>query len=276
MSSWVSAPARLTTVHCFLPATVFARKDGDQTLAIRAAEIPGHGGVILRGMRSSWVRVQESQRHQPVQRDFVSFHTWYANFQVTADHRLLVESPSGTPVEVEARNLIGVDTGARSIFDGLQFHPVLEVESFTAVRQVIELRFADPTAPVLAWLFPDREESGALCLDPEAAVACFGRRLSSGDAPSGFVESRTFLDPIDDTNADWQPRRSRSCGNRPDPRSPWSLGTRNHDASQPQSCHVCLLHRKFMQGKSDRPCPRGAFCPHCHGDHPEVTRTRRF
>merc|ERR1712118_415488 len=105
--SVISAPSRLVLPHCFLPSTVF--KLYNVSSLQRASEIPSSGGVYLEGLSATLtrisVKVEESIRHAPVERDFVEFSTEHGSFTVTSEHRLYLTSFSQNPAPAEARNL---------------------------------------------------------------------------------------------------------------------------------------------------------------------------
>lgn len=271
--SWVSAPARYTRRRCFRPSTVFRQRDGS---IIRAAQLPREGGTLLQGPGGRVARVREVQRHAPQEREFVRFQTSEGSFEVTAEHRLLVEGPSGEPVPVEARCLMNVSSQARAVYNGWSFHEVISTEIFQDSAQVIEVCFDEDHVAVLAWLLPRRSVNRPASLKDAAAVACLGRSYSTHDilVRPCWNNRRTFVEHGDSSRESQAPRRSRSLGEAPDPRSHWSVGTIRHGVTDPGRCQICWPHHRFLRNSRLRPCFDGAACRRCHAPHPEVGRSR--
>jgi len=278
LRSWASAPAAQDVQHCFLPGTTFARA-GDASF-VRVDELLAAGGDCLVGPGGLIARVTRSVRVPASERDLVRLRTEGAPaaFIVTVDHRLLTCGSDQSPEPIEAQSIIrDVAQGrAREIFDGRDWHRVVEATPFTKVCEVIKVSF-DADAPVLAFLLSRRHRRSASADVPTIAVL--------GDAPGqkdwlqsrGFGCFRTFVDQNRSTVAVHS--RSRSTGAMPSPVSAWSVGTVPHDDAHPGSCVVCIKHHRFLSdidgGSPEKAKPCGLFgsCRKCHAPHHEYGRS---
>lgn len=186
--------------HCFVPRTSFLRPLRLGGGRITAAELRKHGGDIVLGLHGAEVRVLGATRHEPpVERDVVNLYT-VSNpypFQVTSDHRLLVEGPNQSFVTVTAGSLVG--SQGRRIYDGSGFKDLLDAKLQTETMSVIEVTFVED-ACVLAWVLPkNTPKKGRPALQESTAVCCRGSRLRLKDGPPqsidhfGLITSRTFV-----------------------------------------------------------------------------------
>lgn len=261
-ATWVSAPPRINTPHCFLPGTAF-RRAGMTDSYVRAAEL--RKGDVLEGVGEAHVCVSTVEKHRPEEHDLIHICTSESKFCVTRDHKILVCGPTGLAVPAAAGDLMA-GQALPSVYDGNAYHAVLSVIRERRQTAVVGVCFAEEAAPVLAWAFPKHRPR---VVRDAAAVACLGTRHRSADTlqRAGLVVSRTFLD---------EPRpkyRTRSAGASPDCRSEWSVGTLLH----PDRCKVCEIHHRFMLDfgsayKKLTPCNKGAGCQDCHARHPEFAR----
>lgn len=214
LASWASAPARSTTPRCFLPRTSFLRPPRYGGKRITASElsprIPGFDIVL--GLDGAEVRVLRVLRHPAVERDLVhlAVESNPYPFQLTHNHRLLVEGPNGDLVAVTAGELLAHGRCSR-IYDGRRFKNVVATRE-REVTEVVEVTFMDD-ACVLAWVLPRR--AARACrpqLRDGAAVACLGARLRVEDNLRWDVQvSNTFLHS---SKAVWPSRRVRSADAR--------------------------------------------------------------
>ena len=116
------AQALLSHPHCFLPSTVFRRRDGHP---VRAAQLPKEDGIELAGPNSTWVSLLNVRRHQQQELDVVRFELGNFNFTVTADHRLLVVASANEPEPLEAGS---IHRGSR-IYNGEGYLQVIDVNN---------------------------------------------------------------------------------------------------------------------------------------------------
>ncbi|CAK0906808.1 unnamed protein product [Prorocentrum cordatum] len=154
--------------------------------------------------------VSAAQKHPNVERDIVYLKTEPNSypFQVTKDHPLLVEGPSGDLVDVTAQDLL---QDRRRIYDGTRFRRVTEAFERREATEVIEVTFLDDAA-VLAWVLPKRPVHARPQLLDGAAVVCLGAPPQRTDAV--FVHN-TFLRTRGSADRDRQSsRRSRSADAR--------------------------------------------------------------
>lgn len=265
--SWVSAPAVIAHVHCFLPRTIFRRRLADGLTLIRAAELSTNGNIELQGPDDTWVAVQHVRRHPPQERDFVRVQVGAHSFISTAEHRLCSEDNLGQRQFVEAGRLVA----GNMILGGDGLASVTATDAFTATAQVIEVSFDDDVA-VLAWTLPQHGRNKPASMSESGAVAVMGCRHEAGDLHLGWSIQHTFLEP--QSTQQNSPRRSRSTGAAPSPRSSWSIGSCWSHCARP--CPgVCLLHER-MRRSQGLPCPFGAFCTKCHACHAKFAHRRRL
>jgi len=219
VSSWVSAPACLTQAHCFLPRTSFLKPLRFGGGRITASELKVRGGDVVIGLDGAEVLTLGVVRHEPaVDRDIVHIYT-DSNpypFQVTADHRLLVEDERQHRSVVAARDLMNSNRQYK-LLNSTCAKKILDVTMTSEATIVIEVTFSQD-ACVLAWILP--KQSGKMGRPPlhrSAATCCFGSRLRLATCTPhcfrhfGVDVNRTFLHGIAPRAS---PRRTRSADAR--------------------------------------------------------------
>jgi len=247
-------------MRCFPPDAVFQRSNGEY---VRAAHLRKAGGDILLGPKGVQVQVQSAVTHAPTERDFVRLQTAEGSIVVTADHELLVAGPDGRPQDQKASTLVHRPI---QLYNGSEFNDVIKIEQYKRSTQVVELCFQNLDAAVLAWTFPGRAPRS---VRQGAAVACMGKRISSGwYGREGLRETSTFLDVERTCEAT---RRSRSEGAPADPCSTWSVGSIHHP-----HCVICPIHARYVRASEGKPaCKHGAGCWNCHAPHNDKVNSRR-
>lgn len=173
--SLATAPARLTSAHCFLPSTLFQRwtaQGGGQYVA--AAELRNDCTDVLLGPNGAPIHLTKVVKHKPLERDVVKLMTEGGScFEVTADHRLVARGPSGESVEIDARDI----RSGSYVHNGTCFLMVDRFETFVKSSAVVEITFSNESGIVLAWWLPRRPRSGNI--KPDACIAALGRRVST-------------------------------------------------------------------------------------------------
>lgn len=165
---------------------------------VRAAELSGHGGEVLKGPRGGEVHVLKVVTHKASPHRFVRFRTATSMLEVTQDHRVIVEGPSITLTAGQVRTSHRVMTGA-DCFENIQ-----AVEAFDKTLEVVEV-FLKDDAQVLAWT-PMAQRMHAAKFDRDRAFVVRG----GVDALSHHVQERnTFVD-VSHPGAQPELRRTRS------------------------------------------------------------------
>lgn len=262
----VSCPARITHDHCFLPQTVFLRSNGDR---VCAEHLRKDGGDILIGPDGEHVTVLRVEKLPQENRDLVSLtvDTSEGCFQmkVTADHLVMAKGPTGTPVAVIARDLVHE---RRPVFSGQCFQALVSAEMQPNITtKVVKVTLGTPEQCVLAWLLPEGRRRPRI-LSANASFCCRGSADTHEDVAKRFlgicVVENTFLDFKPGSGIAGSLRRARSLGAEPLSKGTWSVGTVNHDPSNPSQCRVCPFNRPQL-----RLCLKGAGCNDCHAPHDE-------
>jgi len=266
--SWMSAPARSSLPHCFLPDTAF--QSASNGVYIRAAELCRAGGNKLRGENGCEVVVVRATKIPTADRDLVALRMVGAAgvFKVTADHRLLKQGPTGRATPCEAWEFVQENVAGRHrhLFDGTQFCLVELATCFTKATSLVEVVF-DGDLAALAYILPRRRRS---LPDVGIPLAVLGTDPTTEDL--GLVATRTFLNPVGRRN---EHPRSASMGAPPNPKSLWRVGTIAHSDDFPERCSICATHHRFlidsMKAGSAKasPCRAGAACQRCHACHEE-------
>mmetsp|Transcript_119880 Transcript_119880/g.238676 ORF Transcript_119880/g.238676 Transcript_119880/m.238676 type:complete len:1052 (-) Transcript_119880:121-3276(-) len=266
--SWMSAPARSSFPHCFLPDTAF--QSASNGVYIRAAELCRAGGNKLLGANGCEVVVVRATKIPTADRDLVALRMEGAAgvFMVTADHRLFKQGPTGRETPCEAREFVQENAAGRQpqIFDGTHFCLVELATCFTKATSLVEVVF-DGDLAALAYILPRRRRSLPVVGFP---LAVLGTEPTTEDL--GLVATRTFLNPAGRRN---EPPRSASMGAPPNPKSLWSVGTVAHSDDFPERCNICATHHRFLidsmkvGSANASPCRAGAACQRCHACHDE-------
>lgn len=199
---------------------------------VTAQELKIAGGDVLLGPDNQQVTVVKAVKHGKATRQFVSITTPYHTrpFEITADHRLVVEGSGGCLEQMVASDFASMAQEIRPRLlcgAGLSMATVKVVEEKEC--EVVAITFAQDET-VMAWLLAEKRppKGHGPSFSGDRAVVCYGENLLRRDLirslffegkfrNPALVEKNTFLD-VDKRNtllysvSPSMPRRSLSEG----------------------------------------------------------------
>jgi len=289
-SSWACQQERSRPLS-FLPCTRFLTPQGP---FITAASLRVNGGDVCVGPAGLHITVKKAIKHPSSQRALVSVLTegMTRPFEVTAEHRLVVEGVDGKPMSMEACML--ADEHFREdcsleerpkVYNGYTFASIVEANQITRDTDVVQVQFTnDDDDVVLAWFLaaPRSSRRRHRSLPCESAVACYGAKMQAIDRIRGLwdagefqtpgrndlLERNTFLEFHEEAGEASKPRSLSAGMQARHPSQSWSSkGSRSHREDFPDQCEICQPHRRHLQDPLRPPCMKGSDCHRCHMPH---------